>query len=90
MGKIFANDMPSKELISEIYKQLIQLNIKKLTQFKKDRRTEQTIFQRRHTDNQQANHKVLKTVNRERNTKQNHNEIPLHTYYNSHHQNDNK
>ena len=46
MGKIFANDMPSKELISEIYKQLIQLNIKKLTQFKKARRPEQTIFQR--------------------------------------------
>ena len=27
--KIFANDMTDKELISKIYKQLIQLNIKK-------------------------------------------------------------
>jgi len=27
--KIFANDMAEKELISNIYKQLVQLNIKK-------------------------------------------------------------
>ena len=29
--KIFANDMTDMELISKIYKQLIQLNIKKQT-----------------------------------------------------------
>ena len=29
MGKTFANDMTNKELISKIYKQLLQLSIKK-------------------------------------------------------------
>ena len=35
MGKIFANDMIDKGLISEIYKQLIQLNINKKITTKK-------------------------------------------------------
>ena len=38
--KIFSNDMTNIELISKIYKQLIQLNIKTKTQLKIGRRTE--------------------------------------------------
>ena len=43
--KIVANETTDKELISRIYKQLTQLNIRKMGQ-----RTKQTFLQRRHTD----------------------------------------
>ena len=41
--KIFANDMANKELITNIYKQLIQLNIKKQT-----KKTKQPDFKNLH------------------------------------------
>ena len=44
-----------------------------------DRRTEQTFFQRRNADGQQAHEKMLKTTNHQGNANQNHNEISLHT-----------
>ena len=50
--KIIADKATDEELISKIYKQLMQLNARK----KKDpiknmsQRTKQTFFQRRHTD----------------------------------------
>ena len=53
MGKIFANDMPNKELISKIYKWFIQLNNKKHLIKKVDRGFEYVFFQRRYTDGQQ-------------------------------------
>ena len=50
-----------KGLISKIYKQLIQLNLKKPTQTNQEvgRKLKQTFFQKRHTDDQPACEKIF-------------------------------
>ena len=63
--KIFANESMDKGLIVKIYKQLMQLNIKKNKQHnpKMGRRLKYTFLQRRHTDGHEAHEKMLNITN---------------------------
>ena len=81
--KIFANEESDKGLISKIYSRAQYL--KKLNQ-KMDGRPKQTFLQRRCTDGQHTQEKVLNITNYQRNANQNYNKISPHTDQKGYHQ----
>ena len=81
--KIIANEATDKQLISKIYRQIMQLNSRKRNNpiKKMDQRTKQTFLQRRHTDGSQTHEQML-NITHQRNANQNHNEVPSHASQN--------
>ena len=62
MGKIFANEAIDEGLISNIHKQLMQLQKSKQLNQQMDTRAKETFLQRRHIDGQKSHEKMPKTL----------------------------
>ena len=77
--KIFTNGMMDKRLTYNIYKQLIQLNIKKTNNLTKmGKRAEQTFSQKGNADGQQAHENMVNITSSKVNGNQNYTEVTSH------------